>query len=280
MSLDNGFMSALNEASAKARTENQTYLGNDGFLYCAKCNTRVQTKVEFKGVERVMNCLCKCALEKKEKEKRAHDDMLLRERIKEMRREAFPDRNMYNWTFENDDTPEAAISKTMKNYVKNFNDFMKQGKGLLLYGAVGTGKTYMAACAANALIDERISCLVTSLSRLINQLQNSFSGRQEFIDNLQKHKLLVIDDFGAERNSEYSLEQTFNIIDSRYRTGLPMIITTNLPLEEFKNPKDREHERIFDRILECCFPIEVAGRSRRRKRAAQDYYGLKKILET
>ena len=94
--------------------------------------------------------------------------------------------------------------------------------------------------------------------------------------SLDDYSLLVIDDLGVERNTEYAMEQMFTVIDSRYRSKKPLIVTTNLKLEEIKNPPDLAHARIYDRILERCarfsFLERISGRKepgrpkRRRRR--------------
>lgn len=276
--MSNVFMNIAETASEKAKTENPTYLGEDGLLYCAKCNTRVQTRVKILDKEKVVNCVCSCEAERREREWQKHQEVILEIKRNELRSDAFPDRNMREMTFENDDNPESQVSKAVRAYVDNFDTFRKRGKGLLLWGAVGTGKNYMAACAVNALLDKNIPCLITGLSRMVNSLRDSRDDGQDYIDSLRRYSLLVIDDFGAERGSEYMLEQIFNIIDGRYRTGLPMIITTNLTIDQIKKPEDVFHERIYDRILECCHPIEIKGKSRRREKAGKDYLETKKIL--
>ena len=72
--------------------------------------------------------------------------------------------------------------------------------------------------------------------------------------------LLIIDDFGMERGTEYGLEQVYNVIDSRYRSRKPLIVTTNLTLEELQHPEDTAHARIYDRLLEMCSPSALLGR--------------------
>ena len=101
------------------------------------------------------------------------------------------------------------------------------------------------------------------------------SGKTSFILRLAHH---MIDDLGIERDTSYAKEQVYNIIDSRYRSGLPMIITTNLTMDKIKNPEDIENLRIYDRILERCFPIEVSGGNRRRKAVREDYDAMKNLL--
>lgn len=180
--------------------------------------------------------------------------------------------------FCNDDMANEKITKAMKNYVNNFPELLKGGKGLLLYGTVGTGKTYAACEVANALIDKGYPALVTNFARLTNTIQGMYEGKQEYIDSLNRYALLVIDDLGAERKSEFMQEMVFNIIDSRYRAGLPLIITTNLSIQEIKEPSDIGNNRIYDRILERCFPVEISGASRRRKAVRENYNDMKDLL--
>ena len=97
-----------------------------------------------------------------------------------------------------------------------------------------------------------------------DELNNAFSGRNEVVDRLCGYPLLVIDDFGMERGTEYALEQIYNIIDSRYRSRKPLIVTTNLTLTELKKPQDTAHARIYDRLLELCTPIACTGPSMRK----------------
>jgi DNA replication protein DnaC len=119
---------------------------------------------------------------------------------------------------------------------------------------------------------------MTSFSRLVNDIQATFDGKQEIIDSLNRYPLVIFDDLGVERNSEFMQEMVFNIIDSRYKSGLPFIITTNLSLEEIKKPKDLSCARIYDRILERCFPIEFTGVSKRRQAVKDSYFDTKKKL--
>lgn len=261
----------ISESVPKSDSE---YIGEDGLLHCAVCHRKVQTEVEFLGKKKIVRCICDC----RKKEMDAHKERERQEELQRQRRICFAETNMANWTFENDDGKNAKLSEAMKNYVKNFTDFRKDGKGLLLYGTVGTGKTYFAACIANKLIDEGYSVLMTNFARLTNQIQGMFDGKQEFIDGLNRYTLLIIDDLGAERKSEFMQEMVFNIIDSRYRSGLPFIITTNLTADEIKKPQDVGYSRIYDRILERCFPVEVTGTSRRRQNVKETFFDVKEKL--
>lgn len=250
----------------------------DGLLYCHKCNTPKQTRVTVLGKERKPYCLCKCETEKRdaEDEKRKREELMIK--IKRMRKMGFPDAEMERWTFERDDQSNEKISLTAHRYVENFEKMREKGKGLLLYGTVGTGKTFISCCIANALIDRGYPCLVTNFARLTNTISGMYDGKQEYIDGLNKFALLVIDDLASERDTEYMNEIVQNIIDARYRAGLPLIITTNLTNEELKHPAEMRKQRIYSRLFEMCIPIEVSGGDRRKAKLIKDYKELEDIL--
>ena len=103
--------------------------------------------------------------------------------------------------------------------------------GLIIYGGVGTGKTYITCSIVNAIIEKYLyECKVMNFSQILNELQNGgFNlNRNEYIDSLTRKTLLVIDDFGIERDTEYALEQIYNVINARYQKQNPTIITTNM----------------------------------------------------
>ena len=274
----NAMVSALEARAAEAiKAEEGDYIGDDGLLYCHKCHTKKQTEVNILGTIRRPMCLCKCQAEKRAAEEEEYKRREFEQKVNEMRRKGFPEAEMRNWTFSNDDLTNEKITKAAQRYVDNFSELRKSGKGLLLYGNTGTGKTYTACEIANALIDKGYPVLVTNFARILNTLQGTFE-KQEYIDSFNSYQLLVIDDLGIERDTAYAKEQVFNIIDSRCRSVLPMVITTNLTMEKIKNPEDIENRRIYDRILERCFPIEVGGSSRRRKAVREDYDDMKNLL--
>lgn len=186
---------------------------------------------------------------------------------------------MWKWTFDADDGKQSNTTKLSRNYVKNFEKLRSMGKGLLLCGDVGTGKTFQAACIANALIDQQIPVKMTSIARIVNDLQGSFTGRNEYIDRLCRYELLILDDLETERNTEFVNEVTFEVIDGQYRAGKPLIITTNLTRKDMISAPDITKKRIYSRILEKCYPVEVKGNDRRKISLASDYAEMKKLLE-
>ena len=144
-------------------------------------------------------------------------------------------------------------------------------KVIILY-AVGTGKSFLAGCIANALLEQEIEVRMNNFAEVLNDLSANFSEKNTYIKNLCRVPLLILDDFGMERGTEYGLEQIYAVIDGRYRSGKPLIVTTNLTLQELKNPQDIAHARIYDRLLEMCVPVQFKGESFR-KRTAQEKLG-------
>ena len=119
---------------------------------------------------------------------------------------------------------------------------------------------------------------ITNFTRILNELNSCFSGRNEVMDKLCRYPLLIIDDFGMERGTEYALEQIYNIVDSRYRSRKPLIVTTNLTLDEIRHPQDTAHARIYDRLLEMCVPVSCIGSSLRKENAQEKLERLKILI--
>lgn len=281
MDLTKAFEGIARAAEQANALEVGDYLGDDGLYYCRHCNTPKQCRVRNPFVEGKVDirpCLCKCRIEKKEREEAERARIEFEKRVKELRRAGFPESDMQGWTFENDDGGNAKLTQIMRNYVENFGKMHENGKGLLLYGDTGTGKTYAAACVANALIDKGYPALMTDFTRIVNTLQGKFDGRQEYLDSLNRFPLLIIDDLAAERKTEYMQEIVYSIIDARYRAGLPLIVTTNLTGRELESPSEMTVKRIYSRLYEMCIPVKVEGEDRRRDRLKEDFKEYREML--
>lgn len=257
----------------------------DGFWYCGKCNTPKEVNVNWFGTPQNMPCMCKCRQERKAQEEQKFRAEQLEMKIKGMRDTGFPDEENKLCRFENDLKSDQQSSVIAKNYAMNFFELQKKGKGLVFFGSCGTGKTFLASCIANALIDKGIPCLVTSVSRIVNHLSGLYSGKQEYIDSLNNFELLVLEDLGTERDTEYMNEFIYNIIDGRYRSNKALIITTNLTPAQLQKPSEIGRARIYSRVLEMCIPVEVVGADMRRKKMMDDIgefgtlLGIKKSKE-
>lgn len=278
MKIDGLFESMAEASEKKAEASENDYINEAGLLCCGKCHTPKQMEIEYNGKKFKPVVMCKCEQEKADKEEA---ERVQRQKVMEtnrLRNMGFPDAEMRNCTFEKDDRTNEKLSSVAHKYVDNFSIMLKRGKGLLLFGNVGSGKTFIASCIANALIDEGYPCLVTNFARLTNTLSGLYEGKQAYIDSLNEFSLIVIDDLASERDTEYMNEIVMNIIDARYRSGLPVIITTNLTADEIKNPAEIRKQRIYSRLLEMCVPVEVKGTDRRKERLKEDYKEMKELL--
>ena len=201
---------------------------------------------------------CSCQRTEREKQealisRQKHSDL-----VRRLKAEGFSNPAMLNWTFENDNGRSPQMHHAHR-YVEQWQTMRAENLGLLLWGGVGTGKSFLAGCIANALMEQEVPVRMTNFARILNELNRSFSGRNEVVDKLCRYLLLIIDDFGMERGTEYALEQIYNIVDSRYRSRKPLIVTTNLMLDELRHPQDTAHARIYDRCWKCAFRFHALG---------------------
>lgn len=251
----------------------------DGLLYCGKCHTQKQCKIHLLERDAIVFCMCKCMQERQKEEDEQNKAIERMQRLEKLRRTGFPDSEMENWTFDADDGSNPKLTETARRYALNFDRMRENGKGLLLYGPVGTGKTFIAACIANFLINRGIPCMVSSVARIVSQANDTREmGKQEYLDSLSRFDLLVLDDLASERDTEYMAEMVQSVIDSRYRAHLPLIVTTNLTGEELKHPQDISKQRVYSRLFEMCLPIEVTGADRRKRKLTAEYEEYKNLL--
>lgn len=183
---------------------------------------------------------------------------------------------MEYFTFQNADRDSSAI-KIAEEYVTNWEKMKQNHMGYLFWGPVGTGKSFLVACVANALLEQEVTVKMTNFNTILNDLF-AVVDKTEYIGSLNGYELLIIDDFGVERSSEYALENIFSVIDRRYQSRKPLIITTNLLLLQLKQETKIGKKRIYDRILERCIPVKIDGISRREAMANNNMQAMKKIL--
>lgn len=267
---------ALSEIARRAESVEPDDYFENGLRMCGKCRTPKEAYNEKMG--RTVPVMCKCRQKRVEANDARTKEAERRCRINEARRRCFHTAAEAGSTFDKDDRSNTRISDAMRQYAEYFEDWRRKNVGLLLHGPVGTGKTFFAACIANYLIDNGYTAEMTSFTRIVNTVQSLHEERQEYIDDLMRLDLLIIDDLGVERDSEYMREQVTAIIDARYKSGKPLIVTTNIPLEEIKHPADLACRRMYDRILEICHPVKVDGKSRRRSAVARKYHERNVLL--
>ena len=269
------------EQSVSSIPENaEDYYGMDGLLYCGKCHTPREAFFA-KGValmgknKHPIECSCQ-RIERAKQEalisQQKHSDL-----VRRLKAEGFSDPAMLDWKFENDNGRSPQMCHAHR-YVEQWQTMRAENLGLFLWGGVGTGKSFLAGCIANALMEQEVPVRMTSFARILNELNSSFSGRNDIVDKLCRYPLLIIDDFGMERGTEYALEQIYNIVDSRYRSRKPLIVTANLTLDEIRHPQDTAHARIYDRLLEMCIPVSCIGVSFRKENAQEKLKRMKLLI--
>lgn len=245
----------------------ETHYEKDGHIYCKTCNERIDGKsipmLDKKLI--IIRNACKCDRDRAEQEK-LREKQIEQDRL---RKNCFISKNQIAYTFENvDEDTDKDIIKKAKNYVKHFEEMRKDNVGLLLYGNVGSGKTYIACSIANAIITEySYTVKMRNFAQILNDLQKGGFNldRNEYIEQITNSTLLILDDFGIERNTEYALEQIYNVINARYLKARPTIITTNLNFKDIeKEQEDIMLGRIYSRIIEMCLPLRVTGLDRRK----------------
>ena len=241
------------------------YVGEDGLIYCGKCHTPKQHRIVFLGEEKTPGIPCRCEAEEIARRERERAEFERLQMLLVLRSECFPDARLLNWNFANSDDETAPLMQTMHKYCDNFSEMYKDGCGLLLYGSVGVGKSFAAACVANELIEQGRSVHMTDFSRIINTLWGLSSEKQKYLDRLNSYDLLIIDDLAAERDTAYANEIVTNVIDSRCRSGKPIIVTTNLSATELFSPQGLSKQRVYSRLCEMCIPVLCEGNVDRRK---------------
>ena len=262
------------ETGLLARNEGDYTDPETGLLMCGKCHTAKQVRLEHKDRfghvvnTFVVSCLCTCANEeymRRQKELNA-------DRISSRQEVAFGDSQMKNWTFGKDDQAESHISRQMRNYSERFaTKFLPDGKGILLFGSVGTGKSFYAACVGNEVIRQGYSVRMTNFTKIANALNDKKTGKEEYLHKLNDCNLLIIDDMDIERDSDYMREIVYNVINDRYQSGKPIFVTTNLTSHQLKENPDQNKARVYSRLMEMCMAIEVTGRDRRYQEMRRTY---------
>ena len=270
-------MQALLEQPAKV----EDYRDEEGFLCCGKCRTRKEEPFAVPLVlgGKIMDrhpAMCRCRQEEDAKikaETARRDHLITVNRLKSV---CFTSPAMRSCTLENADLSRMEHADLVRFYVENWEEMRRMNTGYLLYGGVGNGKTYTAAAIANALMEKEVSVLMRNMGYFLNA---GFADKEEILRDIQRYSLLILDDLGMERGTEYGLEMVFSVINARYESGKPTIITTNLSLNTLRNPQDLAHQRIYDRVLEMCVPVQFHGKSLRGDLARDKFRTLERSME-
>ena len=268
----NGFLSVFGSPPSP---DDGDLLDDAGYIICGKCGERKEIYLDSIGRKVRRKCSCEKELQEREAKDRLEAE---RKRLIELNiKRSFSGTTRYDViTFRDAKTDQfnQRPLSTCKRFADKFPSLRDKGQGLLLWGGVGTGKSYAAACIVREIVQMEkpdstpdnprfYRALMVSIADAMSYSSRDRTDEIDIHTRLSKDDLVVFDDLGTERNTGYGLEKLYGLIDERYRSSLPMIITTNLTLDEIKQEEDIRYSRIYDRILEVCFPIQFTGSSLR-----------------
>lgn len=264
--------SIIKQATAPLKTDE--YI-KDGLAYCNECNEPRRCRIMYQGREYILPTPCRCEDEAFALAERGNAEDKRVKRIAELKKE-IKDERYKAMRF---DISRYDVLGFASEYVENFAEYKRENTGLMILGTTGTGKTYAAACIANALVERCVSVYMANILYITGKMMNQFdSERMKYIESLQGYELLIIDDFGVERETSFAMEQTYNLIETRYRSKKPLIITSNLTLQQLKT-EDIGLNRTYQRVIEMCHPVIMSGKSLRTDKANERYLRLKDRLK-
>ena len=257
-------------------TEN-TYVGEDGLLYCTKCHTRRCTKEPVPMFGKRMPIICECMKEEERKEKEQEEQKLKQAQLDRLRGASLLGDRYKDTTFDKTDLSrpddfQKAFQRCRK-YCSIPDVALENGYGMYIYGDSGTGKTHLTACMCNELISQMKQCLFTNFFEIAKLIQSTWNGNDDsskVINRICEVDFLFIDDLGTEsltKNGEdnWLQGQVFDIINKRYNNKKPTIFSSNYSMNELI--KDRGMmAKTVDRIGEMSTAmIKLSGDSYRRK---------------
>src|SRR5438034_11591896 len=161
------------------------------------------------------------------------------------------------------DPARAPVYDEVREFVDGISERLDEGRGLWLMGDVGTGKTALAMLVSKAAVEAGRTVAIYSLPRLLARIRRTYDAEAgedsylDFFDRLTSVDLLHVDDLGAEKSSDWVLEQLYAIVDERYQSHRSMVVTTNLRVEELE---EQIGQRTVSRLVEICGdPLPLFG---------------------
>jgi DNA replication protein DnaC len=161
--------------------------------------------------------------------------------------------------------PSATV-QVVRAYLRNLDQRLDEGRGLWLYGDVGTGKTTLAMLVSKTALEAGRSVAIYSLPRLLAEIRDTYEegsrhSYTDLLDRLADVDLLHVDDVGTEKTSPWVLEQLYAIVNSRYEEQKSIVLTTNLDREELA---EQINPRTVSRLEEMCEELPLFGSDHRK----------------
>lgn len=202
----------------------------------------------------------------------------MQERIRRLTADSGIKKRFLNRTFENfvcKTQEQKRCYGVAKNYADNWETYKAGGTGLYIEGTNGTGKTHLAAAIALQLIGEGVPVIFKTGSDLLADIKRTFDSNTEIseyqvLDVYKKVDLLIIDDLGKEQCTDWNVSTLYNILNDRYESMRPTIITTNYGTEglaQAMTPKGYDNTKIIaiiSRLLETSKGLTMAWNDMRR----------------
>jgi DNA replication protein DnaC len=154
----------------------------------------------------------------------------------------------------------------VRSFVDDLDARLREGRGLWLFGDTGTGKTTLAMLISKAALEAGRTVAIYSLPKLLARIRRTYDSEPggdsylSFFERLTSVDLLHIDDLGAEKRSDWVLEQLYALVNERYEAQRSILITTNLPHPELE---EQIGSRTVSRLTQICDEVEVRGEDRR-----------------
>lgn len=247
--------------------------GTEGYT-CEHCNKYIAAIIVEVPQLRIKNKIlptCECVVEREEVKIREAQNFAKKREIEKLFSISNLGERFSKSTFESflDRNGSETAYKVAVKYVKTFKDW--NGESLMLWGEPGNGKTHLAAAIVNELSKKGYIVVFQSVPELLQRIRSTFNSENkenetQIMRALLECDLLILDDIGAEKTTEWVEEKLFNIIDGRYRKELPTLYTSNL---EPKELKDQVGKRSYDRMVETSLTVKNEGASYRREIAKQ-----------
>ena len=254
-----------------------TYVGEDGLLYCTKCHTLRCTKEPVPVFDKRMPVICECMKEEERKEKERDVQIAKQAQLDRLRGASLLGDRYKNTTFANTDLDRPDDFKKAFQRCRKFcqipDQALEHGYGVYIYGDSGTGKTHLTACMCNELMSQLKQCLFTNFFEIAKLIQRTWNGNEDasvVIKRICDVDFLFLDDLGTEQltkggEDNWLQGQVFDIINKRYNNKKPTIFSSNYSMNELI--KDRGMmKKTVDRIGEMSTAmIKLTGESYRRK---------------
>lgn len=256
-------MQKILEKSENVKLDSQ-YKDINHIPKCSCCNEPIGIAVTTCFGTRIYPRACKCKREALKMQRLKDENMEKQIRLKQVISNSLMNDKFRKCTLKNWDHSigNKNLYDIANQYINKFSKMKKENKGILLHGTPGNGKTYFSACIANALMEKLVPTICVgaiALTERIAQSKRTWGSEGIFtvLNSLENADLLIIDDLGTEEDTKWTRAMIYQIIEKRNVINLPVIITTNISLEELQSRYD---DRTYSRLLGMCSFIKHTGK--------------------